>query len=193
MHLLTDAELLGECRTPIARPPGASCAPYDLVLLDRDGTLNVQRPGYVSDPDDLVLLPGALGAVRACNRAGCAVVLITNQRGLATGRLTRARLLAVHRRLLEELAGYGAHLDAIQVCPHEKGMCGCRKPATGLIREALRRAAWARADRVVLAGDQDSDVQAAAAAGIQPALVRAPGPGLDAVLARLFRDRARRV
>ena len=191
--MLSDAELLGESRTPIPRPPGGGGTPYDLVLLDRDGTLNVQRPGYVSDPDDLVLLPGAGAAVRACNRAGCAVVLVTNQRGVARGELTRAQLLAVQRRLTAKLARYGAHLDAVQVCPHEAHTCDCRKPRAGLIREALRRAAWAGADRTVLLGDQPSDLRAAIAGGVESVLVGAPGRPVDEVLAELFDGNARRV
>jgi len=191
--MLTDAELLGECRTPVARPPAAGRAPYDLVLLDRDGTLNVQRPGYVGDPADLVLLPGAVEAVRACNRAGCAVVLVTNQRGLANGELTRAQLLAVHGRLVDELATANAHLDGIQVCPHEHATCDCRKPRAGLIREALRRAPWARRRRTVLLGDQPTDLRAAAAAGVRSELVTPADVPVDEVVTRLLRDHATRV
>ncbi|MBB2891380.1 D-glycero-alpha-D-manno-heptose-1,7-bisphosphate 7-phosphatase [Flexivirga oryzae] len=191
--MLSDAELLGESRMPIPRPAGAGGAPYDLVLLDRDGTLNVRRPGYVTDPDDLVLLPGAVEAVRACNRAGCAVVLITNQRGLARGELSRTQLLAVHRRLIGELGRRDARLDAVQVCPHEKDTCDCRKPRAGLIREALRRASWARAGRTVLLGDQPTDAAAAGAGGVGSVLVGAPGTSLDAFVAELFRGHATRV
>ncbi|WP_265446747.1 D-glycero-alpha-D-manno-heptose-1,7-bisphosphate 7-phosphatase [Flexivirga meconopsidis] len=161
---MTDAELLGEAATPIERP--AAGAPFDIVFLDRDGTLNVHRPGYIADPAELVLLPGAAGAVRRCNEAGCVVVLVTNQRGMATGELSREQLLAVHRRLVEELAAAGAHLDAIQVCPHQADSCDCRKPRPGLLLRALDRAGWADPARCVLVGDQPSDLQAAAAAGV---------------------------
>lgn len=186
---LTEAELLGEERTPIARPAGAGGSPYDLVLLDRDGTLNVHRPGYVADPDGLVLLPGAADAVRALNDAAIAVVLVTNQQGLAIGELTRPQLLSVHRRLVEELAARGAHLDGIQVCPHAEGTCGCRKPRGGLVREALRRAAWADPSRCVLIGDQPSDVAAAQAAGVAATRLPMPERSLPAVLQRLFAER----
>lgn len=192
MSALSEAELLGEDRTPIARPAGAGGSPYDLVLLDRDGTLNVHRPGYVADPDDLVLLPGAADAVRECNAAGAVVVLITNQRGLAIGELTRAQLLAVHRRLVAELAACGAHLDGVQVCPHAEATCGCRKPRTGLLREAFRRAPWADPARCVLIGDQASDVAAAEAAGVAPVRLNAPESALDAVVRRLFAERPSR-
>lgn len=190
---LSDAELLGECRAPIVRPAGSEQAPYDLMLLDRDGTLNVHRPGYVSDPADLVLLPGAAAAVATANQAGCAVVLVTNQRGMATGELTRPQLLRVQQSLVEQLAAAGAHLDAIQVCPHQRDTCDCRKPRGGLVREALRRAPWARRERCVMVGDQPGDVVAAAAAGVTAVRLEGAGTSLQVVVAELIRDKASRV
>jgi len=52
-------------------PPAAAGAPWDIVFLDRDGTLNERVDGYVGDPDDLIMLPGAAAAVADLNRAGC--------------------------------------------------------------------------------------------------------------------------
>lgn len=156
--MLSDAALLGEDRSPIARGGHPS---YDLVLLDRDGTLNVHRTGYVDRPGDLVLLPGAAEAVRRLGEASVRTVLVTNQRGMATGALTRASLLGVQRALVRQLADAGANLDAIQLCPHQAGACDCRKPRAGLLREALRRAEWARPQRCVLIGDADSDLEPA--------------------------------
>lgn len=170
---LSDEELLGRETTPI--PPAAPGAPYDVVFLDRDGTLNVHRPGYVDDPADLVLLPGAAGAVRACNDAGCRVVLVTNQRGIATGVLRTGALLTVHRALVERLAAVGARLDAVQVCPHDEGVCDCRKPLPGLLHQAFRRAHWADPGRCVLLGDQDSDLAAGRAASVPSVNVSAQG------------------
>lgn len=190
---LADAELLGECRSPIARPDGADGSPYDLVLLDRDGVLNVQRDGYVTEPAQLELLPGAAEAVRSVNHAGCGVVLVTNQRGMATGRLTRRQLRDVHRTLVSQLAAAGAHLDAIQVCPHAENACGCRKPRPGLVREALRRAPWARAERCIMLGDRSVDTAAAQGAGVPAALVGGPNPTLAEALRQLISDSASRV
>lgn len=190
---LTDAELLGERRSPIVRPTQSAQAPYDLLLMDRDGTLNVRRTGYVSRPDDLVLLPDAAEAVAAANRAGCTVVLVTNQRGIATGQLTRAQLIAVHRALIDGLALRGATLDAIQVCPHDNDTCDCRKPRGGLIRETLRRAPWADPARCLMVGDQPSDVAAAAAAGMPSRRVGDGADPLLTVLAQLFDDHSSRL
>lgn len=154
-------------------PPGAG-TPFDLVLLDRDGTINVRIPdGYVTRPEELVLLPGAADGVARLTRAGCRTVLVTNQRGVARGLLSREDLVAVHRRLDALLAPAGGRLDAIVVCPHEQGACRCRKPLDGLFREALARAPWARAERCVMVGDMPSDLAPAAGLGMRTEQVSA--------------------
>lgn len=175
---LTDEELLGRGTDPIA--PARPGAPYDIVFLDRDGTLNQHRPGYVDRPADLVLLPEAVAAVRAVNDSGARAVLVTNQRGVATGVLREADLLAVQRELVRRLAAGGAHLDAVQLCPHAAGTCTCRKPAPGLLTAALGRAPWADPARCILFGDQDSDLKAAWATGVRA--VRVDPAGLRVAL-----------
>lgn len=166
--------------------PGAPGAPFDLVLLDRDGTLNVRiEDGYVTRPDELVLLPGAARAVGRITAAGCRTVLVTNQRGLARGRMTADDLESVHGYLAEGLARGGGRLDAIVVCPHEEGECGCRKPRDGLFRAALARAPWARADRCLVIGDMPSDLAPAAGLGMRTTRV-GDDAGIGVVVDRLL-------
>lgn len=154
-------------------PPGDG-APFDLVLLDRDGTINVRIPdGYVTAPEELLLLPGAADGVARLTRAGCRTILVTNQRGVARGLLSREGLVAVHRQLDALLAPAGGRLDAVVVCPHEQGACRCRKPLDGLFREALSRAPWARAERCVMVGDMPSDLEPAAGLGMRTEQVSA--------------------
>ncbi|HHU10879.1 MAG TPA: HAD-IIIA family hydrolase [Intrasporangiaceae bacterium] len=152
-------------------PPAEPDAPWDIVFLDRDGTLNERLPGYVDHPDRLVLLPGAAQAVARLNRAGCRVVLVTNQRGLATGALSWPQWYAVTRRMSGLLASVGAHIDHIEVCPHQVGTCQCRKPAPGLFRAALAAAPWARAERCAMVGDMPSDVTPAQKLGMRTVLL----------------------
>lgn len=160
----TEDALLGRDRRFIT--PNEQRGSLDLVLLDRDGTLNVLRPDYIARPEDLVLLPGAAEAVARLNSAGARVVLVTNQRGLATGLLTESELVAVHRHLLDLLELAGAHLDGIHVCGHEENTCDCRKPAPGLIHQVFERTPWASKDRAVMLGDTDRDRGAAGTAGV---------------------------
>ena len=116
------------------------------VLLDRDGTINEQM-GYVNHLSRFHLLPGAARAIRGLNEAGLAVVVVTNQSGLARGYFPESLLEAVHAEMYRLLAQEGARLDGLYVCPHHPEAkeerfrldCDCRKPRTGLLERA---AAW---------------------------------------------------
>lgn len=156
---------------PDVIPPPVRPGPWDLVFLDRDGTLNERVEGYVDRPEDLRMLPGAAAAVRRLNDSGARVVLVTNQRGLATGRLTPEAWLAVSARLEEELAREGAVLDHVEMCPHADGQCDCRKPLDGLFRRALALAPWAEPSRCAGVGDMPSDVTPADALGMRTLLL----------------------
>lgn len=168
-------------------PPAASDAPWDIVFLDRDGTLNERLPGYVDDPERLILLPGAAEAVARLNRSGCRVVIVTNQRGLSTGALSWPQWEAVTRRLTELLAEAGARVDHIEVCPHETGTCDCRKPATGLFLSALAAAPWARAERCAMVGDMPSDITPAQQLGMRTLLLGTDAPHVGAAVDVLLR------
>ena len=146
----------------------------DLVLLDRDGTLcaTAGETRYVR-PHETRLLPGAAEAVRALNDAGVPVVVVTNQRGVATGVVTAADVEAVHDRLRAALAAAGAHVDGWYVCPHDVDECRCRKPAPGLLEHALRDHPGSRPERCWVVGDAESDVEAGAALGVPGVLLAA--------------------
>ncbi|MEX0912782.1 MAG: HAD family hydrolase [Gemmatimonadota bacterium] len=110
------------------------------VFVDRDGTL-IEDRHYLSDPDEVSLLPGAAAAVARLNRAGLPVVVVTNQSGLARGFFDEAAYHAVAGRLDELLQEHGARLDASYHCPHGPDTsppCPCRKPASGLFERAAR-------------------------------------------------------
>lgn len=130
-----------------------------MVLLDRDGTLNVRRSSHVHTPGDLELLPGAGEAVAIAAALG-RVVVVTNQQSVARGDITPDGLAAVNQRLVEQLERTpGARVDAIYVCPHLAGTCECRKPRLGLFRQALADAPEIDPARCAVVGDQPSDVR----------------------------------
>lgn len=144
--------------------------PGGAAFLDRDGTINVKAPegDYVTSPDRVALLPGAARAVRALNDAGVPTVVVTNQRGIALGRMSERDLSAVHERLaalLDQEAG--AHLDEILHCPHDEGVCDCRKPGTGLLRRAAADMPGLSLESSVMIGDSQSDIEAGRAAGMR--------------------------
>jgi heptosyltransferase-2 len=115
------------------------------AFLDRDGTI-IEDLGYLGDPDGIRFIPGAIEALRALQRAGYRLILVTNQAGVARGLITEADVGRVNARLAARLAEAGVPLHGIYYCPHhpEHGPpeyrrdCECRKPKAGMIHQAVR-------------------------------------------------------
>jgi D-glycero-D-manno-heptose 1,7-bisphosphate phosphatase len=152
-------------------PAGHSAPARRAAFLDRDGVLNFKHPDlyYVLTPGQLELLPGAAPGLKLLKEAGFRLFVVTNQRAVALGQLSLETLAAIHARLRRELARAGVALDAIYVCPHDEGACECRKPAPGLLLQALRDFPDVDPRASVLFGDSPSDLEAARRAGL-PAL-----------------------
>jgi D,D-heptose 1,7-bisphosphate phosphatase len=142
------------------------------AFLDRDGVLN-HDTGYVYDPVTFEWIAGAREAVKHLNDAGYYVFVVTNQAGVAHGYYEEAAIHALHEWVNGELRRGGASIDAFFHCPHHpegklvdyRRVCDHRKPAPGMLLSAGRRwpIDWSRS---FLIGDRDSDIAAAAAAGI---------------------------
>jgi histidinol-phosphate phosphatase family protein len=153
-------------------PRDAALAPRPrpaAVLLDRDGTLVADVP-YNGDPALVRPLPGAAEALARLRTAGVPTAIVSNQSGVARGRLTPAQVAAVNRRVEDRLGPLGP----VEWCPHapDDG-CSCRKPAPGLVlRAAARLGVDPRACAVI--GDIGADVEAARAAGARGILVPNP-------------------
>lgn len=141
------------------------------VFFDRDGIVNQSPgPGYVERWQDFHLLPDFVDILRAVRGLGYAAVVVSNQRGVATGCMTAAAVDEIHRRLGATLGEQGLALDDILYCPHERGVCECRKPKPGMLLEAARRHGLDLA-RSWMIGDQPTDIQAGQAAGCRTILV----------------------
>ena len=161
----------------------------EAAFLDRDGTINVKAPEgeYVESPEEVRLLPGSAEAVRMLNDAGLPVYVVTNQRGIALGRMTEEDLAAVHRRLDDLLAAEGARVDAYYHCPHDKGACDCRKPGTALLERAAREHGVDLA-RSVMIGDAESDVEAGRRVGALTVLLGRDAATLRDAVGALLSD-----
>lgn len=147
--------------------------PRPAVFLDRDGTLN-REVDYLSSPEQVELIPGVGSGLRALAEAGFALVVVTNQSGVARGYFDEDTLEAIHRRLEELLDEEGVRLDGLEWCPHHPdhdGPCTCRKPAPGMLERA---AATLDLDLACswIVGDAARDLEAGAAVGARGVLVR---------------------
>ena len=142
------------------------------AFLDRDGVVNVDR-GYVFRREDFEFVTGTLDAAHELKSMGLALVVVTNQSGIARGYYGPEQFHALTDWMKQAFAAHGAALDGVYFCPHHptegeapyRRSCNCRKPAPGLLLDAVRDLDI-DVRRSVLFGDKASDLQAALAAGI---------------------------
>jgi D-glycero-D-manno-heptose 1,7-bisphosphate phosphatase len=138
------------------------------LFLDRDGTLIVDV-GYPRDPALVQPLPSAIDMLREL-QATHALVIISNQSGIARGLITEDELQAVHARVADVFAEGGVTFAGAYYCRHAPDAgCPCRKPAPGLLLDAARDLDLDLA-RSIMIGDRPSDVEAGRAAGCEHAI-----------------------
>jgi D-glycero-D-manno-heptose 1,7-bisphosphate phosphatase len=149
-----------------------------VVVLDRDGTINVERR-YLADPGQVELIEGAAEGLRHLRDLGLELIVVTNQSGVGRGYFTERTLAAVHARLVDCLAVEGVELGGIYVCPHVPADgCRCRKPGTALLEQAARERGFDPREAFVI-GDKASDVELGRRAESTTVLVRT-GYGAEA-------------
>lgn len=143
------------------------------MFFDRDGVLN-HDSGYTFRTDDFHWTDGAPQAIRLLNDLGWYVFVVTNQSGVARGYYGESEVQKLHAWMNEDLYRSGAHIDDFRYCPHHvdgtvedySKKCTCRKPEPGMLQDLL--GCWPiDIQRSVLIGDKDSDLEAAANAGVK--------------------------
>ncbi len=169
----------------------AGVGPRPTVFLDRDGVINhpADEGAYIESWAAFRFLPGAVDALRRLSELGYRLVVVTNQRGVARGRMSQDAVDDIHARMRTELRRAGIRLDGVFVCPHEAGTCICRKPDVGLFHRAQAADPAISFERSSVVGDSVSDVDAANRIGARAYLV---GP-MAATRAATARERGLRV
>ena len=164
------------------------------IFLDRDGTMNVSK-GFISKAEDLELIPGTVEAVKAINKSGALAIVITNQPVIARGECSFEELHNIHNKLKTLLGEKGAFVDDIFYCPHhtDKGFegevpelkfdCECRKPKTGMIKEAVGKYNIDLSQSYMV-GDSTMDLEMARNAGVKSVLVNTGFAGNDGKYSR---------
>jgi D-glycero-D-manno-heptose 1,7-bisphosphate phosphatase len=143
------------------------------VFLGRNGVINRQMPEghYVTAWQYFELLPGVPGAIARLNLAGLRVLIVSNQRGIALGLYTAADVDAIHTQMQRVLSVFGAHIDGIYFCPHDKGECNCRKPLPGLFEQAQAQFPNLQPADSLMIGDSLSDIEFGRNLGLQTVLI----------------------
>jgi D-glycero-D-manno-heptose 1,7-bisphosphate phosphatase len=142
-----------------------------LVILDRDGVINLDSDQYIKSPEEWKPIAGSLEAIARFTQAGFRVVIATNQSGLGRGLFDMATLNAMHDKMHKAVNQLGGRIDAVFFCPHAQDAgCACRKPQPGMLLEIAERFNVPLAG-VPAIGDSLRDLEAASAAGARPVLV----------------------
>ncbi len=153
------------------------------IFLDRDGTLNVD-PGYISDPEKVVLFPQVGDALALLKKYGFLLIVISNQSGIARGLMISENVEAVNEKINNLLSEYKVKIDAFYFCPahpdysSEKD-CECRKPSPTLVFEAAKEFNVDLQNSYFI-GDTVADVQCGKNAGIKTILVKT-GKGEESI------------
>ena len=142
-----------------------------LVVLDRDGVINVDSDAFIKSPEEWVAIPGSLEAIARLNQAGYRVAIASNQSGIGRGLFDMAALNAMHVKMNRAVAAVGGRIDAAFFCPHtQEDECDCRKPKPGMLQQIVERFEIDPEDTPVV-GDSLRDLQAGASLGFKSHLV----------------------
>ncbi len=142
-----------------------------LIILDRDGVINMDSDQFIKSPAEWQPIPGSLEAIARLNQADYRVVVATNQSGVGRGLFDMPTLNAIHDKMHKACAMVGAHIDAVFFCPHTaESHCHCRKPEVGMLEEIALRYNVSLVN-VPIVGDSLRDLLPAAELGARPYLV----------------------
>jgi len=114
------------------------------IFLDRDGTIN-EEMGYINHPDRFIIFPFVAKSIKIFNDMNYAVVVVTNQSGIARGYFDEALVQQIHSLFIRHIEENNVRIDGIYYCPHHptegKGIykkeCNCRKPKPGMVLKAV--------------------------------------------------------
>ena len=143
-----------------------------LVILDRDGVINIDSKDYIKSPEEWMPIPGSIEAIARLMQHGLHVGIATNQSGLARGYFTEDTLHAIHAKMAQLLHSHQVNMPFVQYCPHlPQAACLCRKPKPGMLHTIMQYFSIPP-EHTIMIGDSLKDIDAAHHAGCHKALVR---------------------
>lgn len=153
----------------------------NVIVLDRDGVINIDSPDYIKSPEEWIPIPGSIEAIAALSQAGFRVVLATNQSGLHRGLYSLETLNKIHEKMIMLIKAADGKLTGIYFCPHlPSENCGCRKPQPGMLLQIQQDFGIKNTDMIFI-GDSVKDYEAAQKVGCAFMLVKT-GNGKDSAV-----------
>lgn len=159
---------------------GLFILPDKIIFLDRDGVINKKAPehDYVKTWNDFKFLPYVDKAINLFNNAGFKVIILTNQRGIARKLMSMSDLNNIHKSMCKKLTHKNAKIDDIFVCPHDDGVCNCRKPQIGLFLKAEKKY-QVNKNQSFMIGDSKTDIEAGKSYGVMTIAINKIDLGAD--------------
>lgn len=136
-----------------------------LIILDRDGVINLDSPDFIKSPEEWLPIPGSLEAIGRLSQAGHSIAVATNQSGVGRGLYSLATLAAIHAKMLTLVQDHGGHIELVCFCPHHPDEpCACRKPKAGLFWQ-ISQLLQMDLSQAIAVGDSPRDIEAARQVG----------------------------
>ncbi len=144
-----------------------------LVILDRDGVINLDSDAFVKNADEWIPIENSIKAIARLSRAGYLIAVATNQSGLGRGHFNQNDLDAMHDKMTQLVEAEGGSFATIKYCPHKPDEgCECRKPLPGLIDQIMEELSISDLSGCFMVGDSLRDLQAGEARGCKAVLVK---------------------
>lgn len=149
------------------------------LFLDRDGVINVDKPGsYIFSTDEFVFMNGLPGLFKKLTEKFGHTIVVTNQRGVGRGLMTEETLQAIHQKMEAGAAAAGGKIDAVYYCTAIDNCHPARKPNPGMVINALADFPGIDTGRSIVVGNNLSDMQFGRNAGLYTVFVRTTNPGI---------------
>jgi D-glycero-D-manno-heptose 1,7-bisphosphate phosphatase len=131
------------------------------IFLDRDGVINQKAAEheYITTWEDFHFLPNVLKALEKISKTEYTIIIVSNQRGISRGKMSKVDLDHIHKNMIKEIKKYGGRIDKIYYCPHGYDECKCRKPLPGMLDTAKSNHSLCLEDSWII-GDSSSDIHA---------------------------------
>ncbi len=142
-----------------------------VIFLDRDGVINRDKENYVRSWAEFDFLPNVFIALRKLTKLGYKIIIISNQAGIAKGLYTQESLAEMTEKMLERIRRNSAYIHSVHYCQHcDEDNCVCRKPKTGLFKQALLGKS-VDLNETFFIGDSQRDIEAGKNLGCKTILV----------------------